>query len=107
MGTQTGTSDKGGLQIEMEEYPTDRDVALKSSIRWLSARVKDDKCEGLWRIHDQLYDLSNFKHPGGKSWIELTKGTDITEAFETMHVQDIPQALLEKYRVKPADKPRR
>eukprot|EP00090_Calanus_glacialis_P038314 TRINITY_DN66911_c0_g1_i1.p1 TRINITY_DN66911_c0_g1~~TRINITY_DN66911_c0_g1_i1.p1 ORF type:complete len:439 (-),score=74.31 TRINITY_DN66911_c0_g1_i1:18-1256(-) len=85
---------------------SDRDVAIKTSLRWISGRVKDDNCEGLWRIHDQLYDLSDFKHPGGSAWIELTKGTDITEAFETMHVQDISPKLVEKYKVKPAIGPR-
>ena len=86
----------------MEKYKmSDRDVA-KTPLRWLQGRIKDDNCDGLWRIHDHLYDLSSFQHPGGRSWIELTKGTDITEAFETMHVQDISPALLDKYKVKPA-----
>jgi hypothetical protein len=30
-------------------YPTDRDIPLKSSLRWLAAKAKDDDCEGLWR----------------------------------------------------------
>jgi cytochrome b involved in lipid metabolism len=38
----------------------------------------------LWRVHDGLYDLTTFakRHPGGAQWIELTQGTDITEAYE-------------------------
>jgi len=91
----------------METYKiSDRDIAIKTSLRWLQGRVKDDNCEGFWRIHHHLYDLSTFKHPGGNSWLELTKGTDITEAFETMHVQNISPAVLEKYKVKPAVGPR-
>ena len=30
-------------------YPSDRDQPLKSSRRWLAAKVKDDDCQGLWR----------------------------------------------------------
>jgi hypothetical protein len=30
-------------------YPTDRDIPLKSSLRWLAAKAEDDDCEGLWR----------------------------------------------------------
>ena len=83
----------------MEKYKiSDRDSA-KSSMRWIKCRVKDDNCNGLWRIHDTLYDLSSFKHPGGQDWITLTKGTDITEAFETMHIQNISSTMLEKFKV--------
>jgi hypothetical protein len=30
-------------------YPSDRDIPLKSSLRWLAAKAKDDDCNGLWR----------------------------------------------------------
>lgn len=35
----------------------------------------DDKADGLWRIHNTIYDLNDFikSHPGGSDWIELTK----------------------------------
>jgi len=90
----------------MEKYKiSDRDSA-KSSMRWIKCRVKDDNCNGLWRIHDTLYDLSSFKHPGGQDWITLTKGTDITEAFETMHIQNISSTMLDKFKVEPAIGPR-
>jgi hypothetical protein len=46
-------------------------------------RVDDAVPPHLWRVHDELYDLAEFKHPGGDHWLELTKGTDITELFET------------------------
>lgn len=43
--------------------------------RWLQSRKKDDNAEGLWRVHDSLYDLTEFInwHPGGTDWIKLTK----------------------------------
>ena len=44
---------------------------------------------------------------GGKDWIILTKGTDITEAFETHHVFGVPQKLLDKFWVKKATNPRK
>lgn len=90
-------------------YPTDRNPLLASSFRWLRAKAVDDDCGGLWRIHDDLYDLERFSklHPGGEEWISLTKGTDITEAVETMHVMGIPKAMLDKYRVRRAEGPRK
>jgi len=90
-------------------YPVDRDTAIKSSKRWLTAKSKDDECGQLWRIHNDLYDLSDFAadHPGGQSWIEMTRGQDITEAVETMHWKGLPKSLLARYRVAPAGAPRR
>ena len=34
---------------------------------WLKAKAVDDDCENLWRVHNGLYDLSQWvnKHPGG------------------------------------------
>merc|ERR1719446_98006 len=39
-------------------------------------------------VHGKWYDLSNYihKHPGGPTWLKLTKGQDITEAFEVHHL---------------------
>jgi cytochrome b involved in lipid metabolism len=72
--------------------------------RWLKEKAKDDNVEDLWRIHDTLYDFSDFVHfhPGGESWLRLTKGSDITELFETHHLSSIPEKLLEKYKVSPS-----
>ena len=65
-----------------DPYPTHRDdFVWKNSTQWLRAKVKtinkdfvlskkcqviDDDCEGLWRIHDDLYDLTGWQknHPG-------------------------------------------
>ncbi|XP_069700190.1 cytochrome b5-related protein-like [Periplaneta americana] len=68
---------------------------------WLQGKQKDDNTGGLWRVHNDLYDLTPFidKHPGGSHWLTLTKGTDITEAFESHHIRNSAQLILEKYRV--------
>lgn len=75
---------------------------------WLKGKHLDDEAEGLWRIHDNLYDLTDFvtQHPGGPLWLQQTKGTDITEAFETHHIRGVPPDLLEKYKVRKAARPR-
>lgn len=78
--------------------------------RWLDTKRDDDNVEdGLWRIRDTLYDLTDFilKHPGGPDWLEMTKGQDITEAFITHHVSlDKIQPILAKYRVRDTMRPR-
>ncbi|KAJ6646947.1 Cytochrome b5-related protein [Pseudolycoriella hygida] len=92
-------------------YPTFQDInplALNPS-RWMNSRRADDKAEGLWRLHDTLYDLTDFVklHPGGADWIKFTRGTDITEAFEVHHIYPaLPERLLEKYKVRKATEPR-
>lgn len=94
---------------------------------WLDEKRKTDGAEGLWRIHDSLYDLTDFirKHPGGQFWLEVTKvsihikgfqkyfcfaffhkGIDITEAFESHHISDRPERILKKYYVRKAKTPR-
>lgn len=42
---------------------------------WLRSKRKDDNAEGLWRVHDNLYNLTDFidKHPGGKDWLQFTE----------------------------------
>ena len=39
--------------------------------------------------------------------LSQTRGTDITEAFETMHVFSVSDRLLNKYYVRPASTPRK
>ena len=66
----------------------ERNNFINSPEGWLAKKREMDGIDpGLWRIHDKLYDLSSFakRHPGGTFWIESTKGTDITEAFEVSH----------------------
>lgn len=90
------------------KYPTYRDDKPKGCKRWLDGKRIDDNAEGLWRIHDKLYDLSGFirSHPGGSEWLEVTKGVDITEQFETHHITDLAEKLLPKFYVRDAALPR-
>lgn len=69
---------------------------------WLVGKSTSDSLKNSkhWRIHNKEYDLSSFNHPGGNEWIELTKGSDITELFESSH-PDIEKVtkLLSKYEI--------
>ncbi|XP_061510894.1 cytochrome b5-related protein isoform X1 [Anopheles gambiae] len=89
-------------------YPTFRDEPFKTVHNWLDGKRYDDGAEGLWRINDDLYDLEDFAHthPGGAEWIQLTKGTDITEAFETHHISRRAELMLPKFYVRRATQPR-
>ncbi|XP_019869412.2 cytochrome b5-related protein [Aethina tumida] len=90
------------------KYPTNRDHPLHSGHMWLEGKKADDGAEGLWRIHDDLYDFQDFvkSHPGGSMWLEVTKGTDITEAFHAHHISTLPQKFLKNYFVRQATTPR-
>ncbi|XP_014485676.1 PREDICTED: cytochrome b5-related protein-like [Dinoponera quadriceps] len=81
-----------------------REDYKKTSAGFLEARRKVDGAEGLWRINNSLYDLQAFvkSHPGGAEWINLTRGTDITELFESHHVTDNAEQLLPKFYVREA-----
>jgi Cytochrome b5-like Heme/Steroid binding domain len=59
----------------INKYPSKRDLSIKGCWRWLESRRADDGAEGLWRVHDKLYDMKEFinKHPGGKEWLILTE----------------------------------
>ncbi|CAH2001566.1 unnamed protein product [Acanthoscelides obtectus] len=72
---------------------------------WLEEKQDTDGAEGLWRVHDGIYDFSDFvsEHPGGSEWLTLTKGTDISEAFEAHHISQYPEQLLKKYFVREAN----
>ncbi|CAG2053689.1 unnamed protein product [Timema podura] len=91
-------------QLARDKYPTYRDSSLKSGLIWIKGKQEDDGAEGLWRIHDDLYDLSSwmYRHPGGAEWLDITKGTDITEAFEAHHVSKIPENILKNFHVRAA-----
>lgn len=57
------------------KYPKFRDDPINGCWKWLRSRREDDGAEGLWRVHDKLYDLNKFinAHPGGREWLELTE----------------------------------
>ncbi|XP_053673890.1 cytochrome b5-related protein-like [Anopheles nili] len=96
-----------GMDIT-RRYPTFRDESHRTAHTWLEGRRYDDGAEGLWRINDSLYDLEDFSrtHPGGSEWIRLTKGTDITEAFETHHISRRAEQMLPKFYRRQATQPR-
>ena len=69
-------------------------------------REIDEVPEKLWRVHDKYYYLTDFieKHPGGRIWIEKNRGTDITELFESHHIEiEKAKIILNKYFVKNAE----
>ncbi|XP_058823711.1 cytochrome b5-related protein-like [Topomyia yanbarensis] len=106
--TPNETSKPDTITTITTKYPTFRNSSLKTVYLWLAGKRRDDGAEGLWRIHDSLYDLTEFveRHPGGADWIRLTKGTDITEAFETQHIRNKAELLLPTFKVRAAQSPR-
>lgn len=89
-----------------KKFPTN--YPHRNTDLWLSGKRTDDNIGPYWRIHNKLYDLTDFadRHPGGKMWIEVTKGTDITEAFESAHISGNAEKLLKKFCVKDISTPR-
>ena len=57
------------------KFPSTRNHFVNGFWKWIEGRRKDDNAEGLWRVHDKLYNLDAFakRHPGGEYWIETTK----------------------------------
>ena len=104
----TEYSDLGAREPEVL-FPR-RKQLITSGNDWLKfKRDYDGIGANLWRVHDKLYNLTDFakKHPGGAQWINLTNGTDITEAFEAAHVFGGHKKILEKYFVKDCHMPRK
>ncbi|XP_015115059.1 cytochrome b5-related protein [Diachasma alloeum] len=91
----------------LAEFPARFD-RIPTGDGWVEGRRRLDGAEGLWRINDRLYDLTNFvkKHPGGSEWLTITKGTDITELFESHHLTGNAEKLLPKFYIREAVKPR-
>ncbi|KAE9523809.1 hypothetical protein AGLY_015697 [Aphis glycines] len=86
------------------------DKNIKSADDWIGARRMEDGADELWRIHDGLYDLEQWihKHPGGSQWLEITKGTDITELFESSHINGkAATTMMHKFYVRNAKSPRK
>lgn len=60
----------------IKKYPSTRDRFVNGCWRWIEGKRKDDYAEGdFWRVHNKLYDMTNFisSHPGGSFWLEITK----------------------------------
>lgn len=70
-----GDKDRVAFTTIVNKYPSFRDDLIKGCWKWLKGRRADDNAEGLWRVHDKLYDVTDFveKHPGGSNWLTLTK----------------------------------
>lgn len=66
---------KQRLVTVVKKYPAFRDSFVNGSWKWMEGKIKDDYAEGLWRIHNKLYNLNDFisNHPGGRNWLEVTK----------------------------------
>lgn len=72
---QRALEKKTHVSFPQLKYPSLRDKLVKSPLQWTKGKIMDDGAEGLWRVHDGIYDLTDFlnKHPGGTDWLELTK----------------------------------
>lgn len=59
----------------IRKFPSFRNDFVNGCWRWIEGKKKDDNAAGLWRVHDKLYDLTDFipKHPGGRAWLEISK----------------------------------
>lgn len=68
-------SDRRQISFPQLQYPLLRNEEPKTAQLWLKSKRIQDGAEDLWRIHDSLYDLTDFvkKHPGGAQWIATTK----------------------------------
>jgi hypothetical protein len=73
--TKRAIEKKTHVTFPQLKYPSLRDSGIKDAVQWLKGKAMDDGAEGLWRVHNGLYDLEAFvnKHPGGAEWLELTK----------------------------------
>lgn len=106
--------EKKVLSFGTEKYLTERDeFDTKNPLKWLEFKQFADKLSQykskehprLWRIHDDLYDLSSFQHPGGNDFLEICVDTDITELFESSHPNiEKVRGYLGKYRVETSKK---
>ncbi|XP_026737247.1 cytochrome b5-related protein-like [Trichoplusia ni] len=105
---QKAADKKTHVSFPQLKYPSLRDGGFRDPIQWLEGKALDDGAEGLWRVYDGIYDFTEFqdKHPGGVEWFELSKGTDITEAFESHHLNPVVEKMIEKYYIRDAKTPR-
>lgn len=59
----------------IKKFPRYRNKFVNGCWRWIEGKQIEDNARGFWRIHDKLYDFTDFvdKHPGGRTWLEITK----------------------------------
>ena len=66
---------------------------VKKAINSLNTYIPNN-CIG---IYGKIYNIDNFNHPGGNTFIEINKGCDITTLFETHHINyKLANDLLDK-----------
>jgi len=72
--------------------PMLRETPPKSAELFLKDKQRDDGAEGLWRVHDGLYDLSSFvdNHPGGSEWLRLTK---VSLKLNSLQIKNTSQVI--------------
>lgn len=72
---QRARDKKTHVSFPQLKYPSLRDGGLRDPVQWLTGKAMDDGAEGLWRVHNGIYDLNDFikRHPGGAEWLELSK----------------------------------
>jgi fatty acid desaturase len=65
----------------------------------------EDPDRDVWIIHGKRYDLRPFldRHPGGFGALEMARGRDCTELFESYHaMSDMPSRMLKQFEIKDA-----
>jgi len=74
MAPNTGTTPRSSFP-GLWKYPTYLKEPFKHAELWMEGKKVDDNTGGLWRVHDALYDFTDwvYKHPGGSDWLKLTK----------------------------------
>lgn len=71
------------------KYPSWRESVKGLTVEgWLEGRREADGAEGLWRVHDDLYDLSSWvhSHPGGAEWLVNTKVAFLLHVLRTFSI---------------------
>jgi len=78
-----------------------RDRAFIMANDYLHDKAATDGGGDLWLVHGHWYDLSSYMddHPGGRVFIENSRGHDCTEAFEAHHVRVDAWEQLLKFKV--------
>ena len=90
-------------QLVLVRASFDRYIMGKGAQQLTSPAVKDAAAKDVL-IHGQLYDVTNFKHPGGSIVKFLTNNGDATEAFVEFHGRSKKaQAMLKAMPKVPAD----
>jgi fatty acid desaturase len=61
----------------------------------------------LWIIDGKAYDMSSFKHPGGRDFLMLGQGRDCTELFKSVHCVSNAKfdLILKKYEIEAFSNP--